>query len=112
MKKLLTAALAALVAVEAFAAMNYVRPAGQVQLAATADVTAGEIVTVGSSALAYTEGIFAFAQDGTNAVAVGTTMYRAADDAAKVSTTTNSGVVVGVAVGTVDDGSIEVYLNP
>lgn len=127
MKKLLaTLAVAAIVAVEAFAAMNYVKPSGSVELTAASDVAPGDIVTVGESALvgvamggapsgtvfvAYTSGVFEWPQDGTNAVAVGTAVYKAADSARAVSTSTNSGVRVGIAVGTSAAGAIQVDLN-
>lgn len=126
MKKLVIALTVALVvAAEVIAAMNYVRPSGSVELVSDGTVKAGDIVQVGESALvgvamstapsgsvyvAYTRGIFEWAQDGTNAVAVGTTMYKAADSAAEVSVSTNSGLAVGVAVGT-DGDRIMVDIN-
>ena len=126
MKKLAIAlTLATVLAVEALAAMNFVRPSGSVELVSDGTVKAGDIVQVGESPLVgvamsaapsgsvyvvYTSGVFDWAQDGTNAVAVGTTMYKAADSAAKVSTSTNSGLAVGVAVGTSGD-RIQVDIN-
>ena len=126
MKKIAIAiTLAAVLALEAFAAMNYVRPSGSVELVSDGTVKAGDIVQVGESALvgvamsaapsgsvyvAYTRGIFEWSQDGTNAVPVGTTMYKAADSAAEVSVSTNSGLAVGVAVGT-DGDRIQVDIN-
>lgn len=126
MKKLIISLIAAVVAVSAIAAMNYVQPSGSVTLTALADVASGDIVTVGSSSLvgvamgsapsngtfvAYTTGIFAFPEAATNDVAVGTTLYKAADSAAAVSIETNSDVRVGIAVGTAPNGDILVDLN-
>lgn len=126
MKKFILFTATALLAFSAIAAMNYVRPTGSVELTAASAVASGDIVQVGESDVvgvamtsaasgtvyvAYTQGIFEWPQDGTNAVAVGTAMYKAADSAAEVSTTTNSGVAVGIAVGTSPSGNIQVDIN-
>lgn len=126
MKKLAAAlTITAILAVEALAAMNFVRPSGSVELTSDGTVRPGDIVQIGDSALVgvamsaapsgnvyvvYTSGVFDWAQDGTNAVPVGTTMYKAEDSNAQVSTSTNSGVAVGIAVGT-SGNRIQVDIN-
>lgn len=129
MKKLMLAIAAALAVASgvALAAMNYVQPSGSAQLTAAAAVSAGDIVTVGDSALvgvamnsapsgavyvAYTTGIFAFANATTNPIAVGATAYRDTTYPGKVKGTGDTNdVPVGVVLGTDANGSVLVDIN-
>ncbi len=126
MKKCIICLVAALVGTIALAAMNYWAPSGSLNLTASAAVTSGDIVQVGESTLAgvamasapsggvfvaYTTGIFAFENATTNAIAVGSTVYRNGTYAYQVDTTTTNGLAVGICVGTTPGGAVLVDIN-